>query len=63
LQVRLRESIVLQEASDFVVNVLTNLGFVTVLKFEFVDEHALQLLPLLNVHQLLLTGFSHASGL
>jgi hypothetical protein len=41
LEVGFGESIVLKEASDLIVNVLTDLRLVSVLKLEFVNEHAL----------------------
>jgi hypothetical protein len=62
LEVGFGESIVLKEASDLIVNVLTDLRLVSVLKLEFVNEHALQLLSLLDVHQLLLACFGHSSS-
>ena len=62
LEVSFSESIVLEEASNFVVNVLANLRLVSVLQLELVDEHTLELLALLDIHELFLTCFSHTSG-
>ena len=50
LEVGFSESIVLEEASDLVIDVLADLRLVSVLEFEFVDEHALELLSLLDIH-------------
>jgi hypothetical protein len=44
------QSIILEVLGYFVVDKLTDLGFVAVLEFELVDEHALELFSLLNVH-------------
>lgn len=60
LEVGFSESIVLEEASDLVIDVLADLRLVSILEFEFVDEHALELLSLLDIHQLFLASFSHA---
>lgn len=62
LKVSFSESIVLKEASNFVVNVLANLRLVSVLQLELVDEHTLELLALLDIHELFLACFSHTSG-
>ena len=43
------KSIVLEVFGYFIVDKLADLGFVAVLEFELVDEHALELFALLDV--------------
>ena len=43
------KSIVLEVLGYFIVDKLADLGFVAVLEFELVDEHALELFALLDV--------------
>lgn len=54
------QTIILKVLCNFVVNVLAEVGFVTVLEFKFVDEHSFELLALLNVHKTLPALFTHA---
>ena len=59
-QVILSQTAIFEETSNLVVNVLRKRGLVTILELEFADQHALELLTLLNVHEALTAGLAHA---
>ena len=49
-QLVFRQTVVCQEFLNLVVDILSNIGVVAVLELELVDEHALELLTLLDLY-------------
>jgi len=52
------QSIVFEEASDFIVNEFAKLCLFSILELEFVAEHSLELFALLKIHESILALFT-----